>query len=202
MEKIIQFLLPLYFTIYFLFAFIIRSIQVYQRTGKNPMVLPKDDSAYGLIGFYFKGTLIGLLLYVFMFAWLPSLKAYFLPILLPLPEVWQWLGLLLLLVALIWTIVAQGNMKDSWRIGIDSEMKTALITGGLFSFCRNPIFLGMLLVLAGLFFLTPNAATLIFWIVGYILIQLQIRLEEEYLSRQHGEQYDEFCKKVPRRLLL
>jgi protein-S-isoprenylcysteine O-methyltransferase Ste14 len=57
-------------------------------------------------------------------------------------------------------------------------------------------------VLAGLFFLTPNAATLIFWIVGYILIQLQIRLEEEYLSRQHGEQYDEFCKKVPRRLLL
>jgi protein-S-isoprenylcysteine O-methyltransferase Ste14 len=202
MEKIIQFLLPLYFTIYFLFAFIIRSIQVYQRTGKNPMVLPKDDSAYGLIGFYFKGTLIGLLLYVFMFAWLPSLKAYFLPILLPLPEVWQWLGLLLLLVALIWTIVAQGNMKDSWRIGIDSEMKTALITGGLFSFTRNPIFLGMLLVLAGLFFLTPNAATLIFWIVGYILIQLQIRLEEEYLSRQHGEQYDEFCKKVPRRLLL
>jgi protein-S-isoprenylcysteine O-methyltransferase Ste14 len=202
MEKIIQFLLPLYFTIYFLFAFIIRSIQVYQRTGKNPMVLPKDDSAYGLIGFYFKGTLIGLLLYVFMFAWLPSLKAYFLPILLPLPEVWQWLGLLLLLVALIWTIVAQGNMKDSWRIGIDRDMKTALITAGLFSFTRNPIFLGMLLVLAGLFFLTPNAATLIFWIVGYILIQLQIRLEEEYLSRQHGEQYDEFCKKVPRRLLL
>jgi len=202
MEKIIQFLLPLYFTIYFLFAFIIRSIQVYQRTGKNPMVLPKDDSAYGLIGFYFKGTLIGLLLYVFMFAWLPSLKAYFLPILLPLPEVWQWLGLLLLLVALIWTIVAQGNMKDSWRIGIDSEMKTALITGGLFSFCRNPIFLGMLLALAGLFMVTPNAVTLIFWLVGNILIQLQIRLEEEYLSRQHGEQYDEFCKKVPRRLLL
>jgi protein-S-isoprenylcysteine O-methyltransferase Ste14 len=202
MEKIIQFLLPLYFTIYFLFAFIIRSIQVYQRTGKNPMVLPKDDSAYGLIGFYFKGTLIGLLLYVFMFAWLPSQKAYFLPILLPLPEVWQWLGLLLLLFALIWTIVAQGNMKDSWRIGIDSEMKTALITGGLFSFCRNPIFLGMLLALAGLFMVTPNALTLIFWLVGNILIQLQIRLEEEYLSRQHGEQYDEFCKKVPRRLLL
>jgi protein-S-isoprenylcysteine O-methyltransferase Ste14 len=93
-------------------------------------------------------------------------------------------------------------MKDSWRIGIDRDMKTALITAGLFSFTRNPIFLGMLLVLAGLFLLTPNAATLIFWIVGYILIQLQIRLEEEYLSRQHGEQYDEFCKKVPRRLLL
>jgi protein-S-isoprenylcysteine O-methyltransferase Ste14 len=165
------------------------------------MVLPKDDSAYGLIGFYFKGTLIGLLLYVFMFAWLPSLKAYFLPILLPLPEVWQWLGLLLLLVALIWTIVAQGNMKDSWRIGIDSEMKTALITGGLFSFCRNPIFLGMLLALAGLFMVTPNALTLIFWIVGYILIQVQIRLEEEYLQRQHGEAYAIFCRKVPRRLM-
>ena len=96
------------------------------------------------------------------------------------------MGWMILGVAMVWTIIAQRNMKDSWRVGIDSDMKTALITAGLFSFTRNPIFLGMLLVLVGLFFLTQNAATLIFWIVGYILIQVQIRLEEEYLQRQHG----------------
>ena len=186
---------------YFLFAFIIQSVQVYQRTGRNPMVLPKDDSAYGLIGLYFKVTLIGLFVYVFLFAWVPSLRDYFLPIHLPMAEVWQWLGLLCLIFSLVWTSIAQGHMKDSWRIGIDRDMKTALITAGLFSFTRNPIFLGMLLVLAGLFFLTPNAATLIFWIVGYILIQVQIRLEEEYLQRQHGEAYAIFCSKVPRRLM-
>ena len=201
MEKIIQILLPIYINMYFLFAFIIQSVQVYQRTGRNPMVLPKDDSAYGLIGLYFKVTLIGLFVYVFLYAWVPSLRDYFLPIHLPLAEVWQWLGILCLIFSLVWTSIAQGHMKDSWRIGIDRDMKTALITAGLFSFTRNPIFLGMLLVLAGLFFLTPNAATLIFWIVGYILIQVQIRLEEEYLQRQHGEAYAIFCRKVPRRLM-
>ena len=174
---------------------------VYRSSGINPMVLPKDDSAYGLVGFYFKLTVAGLFIYVLLYAWVPFSHGYFLAIQLPYGDNFRWMGWMILGVAMVWTIIAQGNMKDSWRVGIDSERKTELITEGLFSYSRNPIFLGMLLVLAGLFLVTPNAVTLIFWIVGYILIQVQIRLEEEYLRRQHGILYDEFCHRVPRRLL-
>ena len=201
MEKYIPYLLTGYFVVYFLWAFVIRSWMVYRSSGINPMVLPKDDSAYGLVGFYFKLTVAGLFIYVLLYAWVPFSHGYFLAIQLPYGVNVRWMGWIILGVALVLTINAQGNMKDSWRVGIDSERKTELITEGLFSYSRNPIFLGMLLVLAGLFLVTPNAATLIFWIVGYILIQVQIRLEEEYLQRQHGEAYAIFCRKVPRRLM-
>jgi len=202
MHKYLPFILTGYFIVYFLWAFVIRSWMVYRSTGINPMVLPRDDSAYGLVGFYFKLTVAGLFVYVLLYAWVPGSHGYFLTIQLPYVDDFQWVGLVILGVAMVWTIIAQGNMKDSWRVGIDSERKTELITKGLFSYCRNPIFLGMLLVLAGLFLVTPNAATLIFWVVGYILIQVQIRLEEEYLRRQHGEAYATFCRKVSRRLML
>jgi protein-S-isoprenylcysteine O-methyltransferase Ste14 len=31
-------------------------------------------------------------------------------------------------------------MDNSWRIGIDEENKTGLVTKGIFSISRNPIF--------------------------------------------------------------
>jgi len=89
-------------------------------------------------------------------------------------------------------------MKESWRIGIDTETKTKLITTGLFGISRNPIFLGMIVSLVGLFFLTPNTWTLLFMILGYVLIQIQIRLEEDFLIEQHGNEYLEYKEKVRR----
>jgi protein-S-isoprenylcysteine O-methyltransferase Ste14 len=50
----------------------------------------------------------------------------------------------------------------------------------------------------GLFFTTPNALTGIFLLLGYVLIQIQIRLEEEFLTQQHGAHYLTYKKKVRR----
>ena len=110
----------------------------------------------------------------------------------------KYLGLGLLAFALVWTIIAQGHMKNSWRIGIDTETKTELITSGLFQLSRNPIFFGMILSLVGLFLSTSNAFTGLFLILGYVLIQIQIRLEEEFLTEQHGTKYADYKQKVRR----
>lgn len=198
MEQILRILLPTYFIIYFGIAFLAKSIIVAKRIGKNPVVLPKDDSAYGLIGLYFKLTIIFMCIYVLVFAFLPTLYENFLPILQLDTLTIKYLGLGFLAFALIWTIIAQGNMKNSWRIGIDTETKTELITTGLFGYSRNPIFFGMIISLVGLFMTTPNALTVIFLIVGYILIQIQIRLEEEFLIKQHGQNYLTYKQKVGR----
>ena len=89
-------------------------------------------------------------------------------------------------------------MKNSWRIGIDTETKTELITTGLFRHSRNPIFFGMIISLVGLFLTTPNALTGLFLILGYVLIQIQIRLEEEFLTGQHGKKYTDYKQNVRR----
>lgn len=198
MADFLRITLPLYFTVFFTVAFVLKSIMVAKRIKKNPIVLPNDDSAYALIGFYFKLTLIALFLYVLVFAFSPTWYDTFLPIAqidrLPV----KYLGCGLLAFALIWTIIAQNDMHTSWRIGIDAATKTELITNGLFKISRNPIFLGMTLSLLGLFLVTPDAFTAIFLLVGYLLIQVQIRLEEEYLTQIHGQDYLDYKQKVRR----
>ena len=198
MEQFLRILLPAYFIVYFGIAFVAKSFIVAKLIGKNPLVLPKDDSAYGLIGLYFKLTLIFMFIYTLLFAFAPGLYNNFLPIIALDTLTVKYIGLALLAIALIWTIVAQAHMKNSWRIGIDTEMKTELVTTGLFGVSRNPIFFGMILSLAGLFLTTPNALTALFLILGYVLIQIQIRLEEEFLTKEHGEEYLKYKQRVRR----
>lgn len=198
MSDIIHTLLLPYFILYFGIAFVLKSIIVAKRIGKNPLVLPKDDSAYGLIGRYFKITLIVLFIYIVVYTFGMQYHQYFLAIPILENEYIKILGIVLLIISLLWTIIAQVHMKDSWRIGIDLNTKTELIQSGLFSISRNPIFLGMILSLLGLFLSTPNAFTMMFFILGYVLIQIQIRLEEEYLLKEHGEKYLNYSKKVRR----
>lgn len=198
MEQIIRIGLPIYFVLFFGIAFILKSLFVAKRIGKNPLVLPKDDSAYGLIGLYFKLTMFGLLCYTIFYSFLPDSNSYLLPIKILENQNLKYVEIGIMIVGLIWTIIAQNHMKESWRIGIDIETKTKLITTGLFGISRNPIFLGMIVSLVGLFFLTPNTWTLLFMILGYVLIQIQIRLEEDFLIEQHGNEYLEYKEKVRR----
>ncbi len=198
MNEILRIFLPIYFIVYFGFVFAFKSVIVAKRIGKNPLVLPKDDSAYGLIGLYFKIILLAIFTYVIAFAFFPSWYDNFLPIISLNRLSIKYIGLGLLAAALIWTVIAQGNMKNSWRIGIDTETKTELVTTGLFGLSRNPIFFGMILCLLGLFLTTPNVFTMLFLILGYILIQIQIRLEEDFLTKEHGQYYISYKRNVRR----
>ena len=80
-------------------------------------------------------------------------------------------------------------MSKSWRIGIDENHKTELVTKGIFGLSRNPIFLGMIFTVFGLFLIIPNALTFFLTLTTYFIIQIQIRLEEEFLEKQHGQNY-------------
>ena len=198
MTELLRIILPIYFIVYFGVAFVLKSLVVAKRIGKNPLVLPKDDSAYGLIGLYFKLTLIAMFVYVVTYALFPTWHDKFLPIAQLDRQTVKYVGLVILFISLVWTVIAQGHMKNSWRIGIDTDTKTELVTNGLFAISRNPIFFGMILSLVGLFLTTPNALTVLFLIVGYVLIQIQIRLEEEFLTKEHGQEYLNYKQKVRR----
>lgn len=198
MTDLLRIILPTYFIVYFGVAIVLKSLIVAKQTGKNPFVLPKDDSVYGLVGFYFKLVMTAIFIYVVAYTFFPTWHNEFLPIeQLANPTIY-YIGLSLMLISLIWTVIAQTHMKNSWRIGIDTETKSELITNGLFSISRNPIFFGMIVTLTGLFLTTPNALTFLFLILAYILIQLQIRLEEEFLIEEHGKVYLDYKRKVRR----
>jgi protein-S-isoprenylcysteine O-methyltransferase Ste14 len=187
-------LLPAYFAVFFATTMIWRSWQVYRRTGINPVVLPTQDSALGYTGRAFKLTLLTLALYLCLDAsgWQAVQTNHAFG---PGVQLLAWLVLVASLGAMV---VAQQQMGASWRVGIDEQHSTPLVTSGLFRFSRNPIFLTMRLNLLGLVVLRPGAAALGIAAVGEVLMQIQVRLEEQHLRQAHGDDYAAYCRRVRR----
>ena len=198
MKNFLRWVLPIYFIIYFGVVFILKSVIVAKRTGKNPFVLPKDESALGLVSTYIKLIVAVICAYLVIYAFFPTWYNYFLPVLQLENQTIKFIGLAFLLFSFIWIVIAQVNMKNSWRIGIDTNTKTELITNGLFSVSRNPVYFGIILSLLGLFLIMPNAFTFLLLVVEYILFQIIIRLEEEFLTKEHGQKYVDYKQKVRR----
>ena len=122
MENILQIGLPIYFIIYFSIIFLLKTLNVSKKIGKSPIVFPtKDETAYAIIGQYFKYTIIGVFLYVLSYSIFSNLYESFLPMKILEIHSIKIIGILFLFISLIWTIIAQNNMKNSWRIGIDEE---------------------------------------------------------------------------------
>ena len=190
--------LLVYLLIFFGLAMILPSYRVWKTTGVNPYKLGKSESAHDYVGTLFRLTIFSVALVVIAFAFLPNLYEYLVPISYLSNVTLNTVGQTLLVIAVIWVLVAQVHMQKSWRIGIDEDVKTELIQTGLFKLSRNPIFLGMRVMLLGLFLVLPSAATLVILFVGDLLIQIQVRLEEEFLTRTHGKAYLAYQKQVRR----
>jgi protein-S-isoprenylcysteine O-methyltransferase Ste14 len=198
MTRLLRYFLPLYLAAYVFAAFVYRSLIVWKRSGVNPIVFKASDDAHDFIGRVLK-VLFGLLVaVVFTYSLLPSIYEYSVPILWLEHVVLKWLGLALLLLSLVWIVLAQAQMGESWRIGIDSEHRTPLVQVGVFRLSRNPIFLGMIITLLGLFLIIPNAVTLLVVVLGTVIIQIQVRLEEQFLAMVHGDDYEEYRRRVRR----
>jgi len=77
-----------------------------------------------------------------------------------------------------------------------------LVTEGMFGHCRNPLYVGNLLVLLGLFLVHGHP-----WVVGLGLAffafayRAIVAAEETYLRERFGPAYDAYCARVPRWLL-
>jgi protein-S-isoprenylcysteine O-methyltransferase Ste14 len=108
-------------------------------------------------------------------------------------------GFVLSLIGIGGTFSAQMAMGSSWRIGVDESDRTALVTGGVFSLCRNPIYTFMLMAWIGLALLVPTWLSIASIPAGILAFEVQVRLvEEPYLLRTHGYSYREWAARVGR----
>jgi protein-S-isoprenylcysteine O-methyltransferase Ste14 len=197
-NEALRIILPLYLLAFFVIAFLWRSYLVWKRTGINPYAIGRGNKAVDFIEHIYPFPLILILLATLTFSFAPAIYQYATPIDWLESIYVQALGLVLMGFALIWTAMAQMQMGSSWRIGIDAENRTELVETGLFGVSRNPIFLGMRSALIGFFLALPSAVTLAAVVLADVLMQIQVRLEEQFLADRHGDKYTEFCGRVRR----
>jgi protein-S-isoprenylcysteine O-methyltransferase Ste14 len=108
-------------------------------------------------------------------------------------------GIALFGVGLAGTLAAQVAMGDSWRIGVDEQATTELVTSGPFAFVRNPIFAAMLPASAGLALMVPSVVAFGGLAALIVALELQVRVvEEPYLLRVHGDRYARYAARVGR----
>ncbi|MGH6928207.1 MAG: methyltransferase family protein [Dongiaceae bacterium] len=116
------------------------------------------------------------------------------------PRWLHWLGAALMFGGIVLLVAAQLDLGASWRIGIDESARPGLVEGGLYRFSRNPIFLGLLIAIAGYAALLPTPLSVILLAGQFLGMRLQIAAEEAYLLRTYGDAYRAYARRVGRLL--
>ncbi|MDD5543011.1 MAG: isoprenylcysteine carboxylmethyltransferase family protein [Acidobacteriia bacterium] len=97
---------------------------------------------------------------------------------------------------LVW-VLAFRALGSSARVGLPTE-PTALKTGGIYRFSRNPIYIGMFLFTLAACLYCPYVVVISSSIIG-ILIHHKIALgEESFLEQRFGEEWRKYKARTPR----
>jgi len=83
---------------------------------------------------------------------------------------------------------------------VNIEKASKLVTAGLYRFTRNPMYLGVSLLLTGWGLWLGNPLSLIIGVTGFVLVMnaIQIKPEEEALKKIFGQDYIDYTKTVRR----
>lgn len=179
------------YLVYLGLAFVMRSWIQWRRTGSTGFV-----GLRGSVGSveWLGGVLFGLAIVLGLAAPVVDLAGVIEPL-------WDgsWWAAGVAVAGIVATLGAQMTMGDSWRIGVDPQERTELVTAGPFAHVRNPIFAAMLPTSLGLALLVPNLAAVAGFLALVAALQIQTRaVEEPYLLAAHGDAYASYARRTGR----
>lgn len=113
---------------------------------------------------------------------------------------WTWLGLpvvlfgLTILLICVWDFMTKG---EGTPFPLDPPKK--LVVGQLYRYSRNPMYLGVVTMLAGWSVWYASWQIVAYALAVFLGFNLFARfVEEPFLKKQFGETYEEYCRRVPR----
>ena len=115
-------------------------------------------------------------------------------------EIPGWGGLVLCVIAIVGFALTLVSFGKSFRVGIDESKPDKLVTSGMFSLSRNPIYVCFLMFFAGLFLIHRNIVIAVSILLFALAIHRQVLREEKFLAAHYGADYEDYRKKVRRYL--
>jgi len=109
----------------------------------------------------------------------------------------RWLAAGLAALSLFATIDCWRRMGDDWRMDI-GERKTSLVTGGLFSRIRHPIYAFSMLLMVCSALILPTVPMIVIALVHLTLMNVKARNEERHLTAMHGDSYSLYVARTGR----
>ena len=189
----------LIFSALFTLSFHIKTIVQRKRTGIDPYCLSKSTSAQQrFLNQYANAVSAGWGLAIWGYALnQPLMEAIGFPLFFDWPAL-HIIGLFLSALFLVGLVLAQWQMGNNWRVGIDTKHSTELVTSGFFRHVRNPVFAMILGGLGAIFLALPGSLTMFLWLMSFSGLYLQVLTEEEFLLQQHQEKYEKYKKQTGR----
>jgi len=105
-------------------------------------------------------------------------------------------GIALTFLGYACTLWCYAIMGDTWRIGVNRNEKTSLITRGPYNVIRHPIYGFQIVMLAGATLLLPTLFSIVIMVVHFICVQAKADDEESYLLGVHGETYRAYLNRT------
>jgi protein-S-isoprenylcysteine O-methyltransferase Ste14 len=112
---------------------------------------------------------------------------------------WNYLGLIPLGVGALMSLTAALSFRRAGTPVVPFTPSTSLVTGGWFRVTRNPMYLGLTLILTGVALIDGTLGAFLPLPVFVAILQWRfIRLEEPFLESIFGDEYRKYCARVRR----
>ena len=161
----------------------------------------RPSTTHSTLALWLKSLLNALLFFAIFMVALPAAAHWLLPVVLPLP---LWLrkaggGALFVGGVLVWIYCLDVFSRRGRGTPFPLDAPRHLATTGPYRVVRNPIMVGELAVIWGEALFFSSLAVLLYaaavTLAGHLVV---IYIEEPELRERFGEQYDAYCRQVPR----
>ena len=114
-----------------------------------------------------------------------------------LPYPWIFLGLPLIIFGITIELVADRSFKKHRTTVKPFQESTALVTEGVFGFCRHPMYSGFVLILLGIAMLLGTLSP--FFVIPmfvFLMEKAYIAVEEKMMAEKFGEAWSNYAGRV------
>ena len=107
-----------------------------------------------------------------------------------------WGGAVITVSGLLFSIWARHRLGRNWSRSVTIKKDHELITSGPYALARHPIYTGLLTAFLGTALAITQVRGVLALTLVFVALWMKLRLEEQWMREQFGEQYDVYARRV------